>query len=212
MLANPFFVRALLKLAIDNLYVDYYIRIMSAVFGVWNLDFFRGFNKTICFEIGSLPALLLYFIVALYPLLLMVLTYLIIYWYNCNCTPVSLVRKPLAACSSYYRSTRVTRKRYTGTAVINSFAAYILLSNIKLLSIILDILTPVTVYHFTIPDNISQVTRLYYNITTTYFGYRHLPYALVAIVILLVIVVLPTVLLVLYPFRWFQGLKNLLPS
>ena len=55
MLANPFFMRALLTSPIDNLYVDYYIRIMTAVFfGVWNLDLFRGFNKTICFEIGSI--------------------------------------------------------------------------------------------------------------------------------------------------------------
>ena len=212
MLANPFFVRALLTSAIDNLYLDYSIRIMSSVFGVWNLDFFRGFNKTVCFEIGSLPALLLDFIVALYPLLLMVLTYLIIYWYNCNCTPVKFVRKLLATFSSYFRSTRVTGKRYTGTSIINSFAAYILLSNVKLLSTCVDILTPVTVYHFTSPDNVSQVTRLYYDATITYFGYSHLPYAVLAIAILLVLVVLPMVLLVLYPFRWFQGLKNLLPS
>ena len=212
MLANPFFIRALLTSPIGNLYVDYYIRIMSAVFGVWNLDFFRGFNKTVCFEIGSLPALLLDFIVALYPLLLMVLTYLIIYLYNCNCTPVRLARKTLAAFSSYFRSTRITGKRYTGTSIINSFAAYILLSNVKLLSTCVDILTPVTVYHFTTPDNVSQVTRLYYDATITYFGYSHFPYAVLAIAILSVLVVLPTVLLVLYPFRWFQRLKNLLPS
>ena len=211
MLANPFFVRALLTSSVDNLYVGYYIRIMTAVYGVWNLDFFRGFNKTVCFEIGSLPALLLDFIVALYPLLLMVLTYLIIYLYNCNCTPVRLVRKPLATFSSYFRSTRVTGKRYTGTSIINSFAAYILLSNVKLLSTCVDILTPVTVYHFTTPDNVSKVTRLYYDATIAYFGYSHLPYAALAIAILLVLVVLPIVLLVLYPFRWFQGLKNLLP-
>ena len=212
MLANPFFVRALLIVTINNLYLEYYIRIMSAVFGVWNLDFFRGFNKTICFEIGSLPALLLDFIIAFYPLLLMVLTYLIIYLYNCNCTPVKLVRKLLAAFSSYFRSPRITGKRYTGTSIINSFAAYILLSNVKLLSTCVNILTPVTVYHFTTPDNISQVTRLYYDATITYFGYSHLPYAVFAIAILLVFVILPTVLLVLYPYRWFQRLKNLLPS
>ena len=113
---------------------------------------------------------------------------------------------------SSYRSTRITGKRYTGNSIINSFAAYILLSNVKLLSTCVDILTPVTVYHFNSPDNVSQVTRLYYDATITYFGYSHLPYAVLAIAILLVLVVIPIVLLVLYPFRWFQRLKNFLPS
>ena len=155
MLANPFFVRALLTSAIDNLYVDYYIRIMTAltaVFGVCNLDFFRGFNKTVCFELGSLPALLLDFIVPLYPLLLMVLTYLIIYLYNYNCALVRLVIKPFIAFSSYSRSSRVTGNRYTGTSISDSIAAYIILSNVKVFYTCADILTPAIVYHFTTPE------------------------------------------------------------
>ena len=132
----------------------------------------------------------------------MVLTYIFICLYNCNCTPVRLVRKTLAAFSSYFRSTRV----------IDSFAAYILLSKVKLLSTCVDILTPAVLFTTSLLGNISQVTRLYHNATITYFGYSHLPYAVLGTAILLVLVILPTVLLVLYPFQWFQRLKNFLPS
>ena len=48
--------------------------------------------------------------------------------------------------------------------------------------------------------------RLYFDATFVYFGRDHLPYAILALVMLLVFVILPMLLLFLYPFRWFQNL------
>jgi len=206
LLANPFFIRALLSTELNNF--KFCVRMLGVVFGVWNLDFFRSFNKSVCFEINTLPTLLLDFVVALYPLLLMVSTYIFITLYNRNCTPVKLIGKPLLLFFSYFKCNR----NNTSTSLINSFSTYILLSNVKLFSTSVDILTPVTLYRFTTPNNVTEVTRLYYDATITYFGYHHLPYAILAIAILSALVFLPIIVLILYPFKWFQRIKNYLPS
>ena len=44
-----------------------------------------------------------------------------------------------------------------------------------------------------------------------YFGSRHLPYAILAMSVLTVFVLLPNLLLILYPFRWFQRLLSFFP-
>ena len=44
-----------------------------------------------------------------------------------------------------------------------------------------------------------------------YFGHQHLSYAILAIVVLVLFALFPTVLLAVYPFRWFQKLLNLFP-
>ena len=49
---------------------------------------------------------------------------------------------------------------------------------------------------------------LYYDGTIDYFGPEHLPYAVPAIVMALLFVVLSTLLLLLYPFRCFQYILN----
>ena len=49
---------------------------------------------------------------------------------------------------------------------------------------------------------------LYYNGTTKYFSKEHLPYAVLAITVLLVFTFLPILLLCLYPCRCFQQLLN----
>ena len=49
---------------------------------------------------------------------------------------------------------------------------------------------------------------LYFYGTIEYFGKAHLPYAIVAIIVLLVFIITPTLLLLLYPFAWFQRLLS----
>ena len=44
-----------------------------------------------------------------------------------------------------------------------------------------------------------------------YFGPDHRPYAILAVSVLTIFVIFPTLLMILYPFRWFQKALNLLP-
>ena len=56
---------------------------------------------------------------------------------------------------------------------MNSFAAFLLLSNFKLFRVSVDILTPVKVHYFGTPDMVNLTWRLYYDPTVEYFGIEH---------------------------------------
>ena len=52
---------------------------------------------------------------------------------------------------------------------------------------------------------------LYYAVDIEYFGSKHLPYGILAIVMCLFFVILPVTTLALYPFTFFQRILNLFP-
>ena len=85
--------------------------------------------------------------------------------------------------------------------VIDAYATFFLRTFMKVLNTTVDILTPVTATDLT-SGNTTRV--LYYDGTVDYFGTEHLPYAVLAIVFCTVLTIVPTLLLLLYPFRWFQ--------
>ena len=184
----------------------YPIQIVGSFYGIWNLDFFRMVNLGICLETSSLFNLTLDLVVAVYPLLLMIVTYLMIRLYDRNFRPLVMLWRPFRRIFSLFREKWDIR-----SSVIDSFATFFLLSNVKFLSVVYDLLSPVEVYQLSSSGNFSISQKLYYDATIDYFGSTHLPYAILAIVVLVVFVLLPVLILLLYPFRWFQKILNVLP-
>ena len=86
------------------------------------------------------------------------------------------------------------------TSVIEVFGTFLLLSNVKFLSVSFDLLTPTEVHSI---NGSSLGLFLYYDASIAYFGKEHLPYAVLALLLLLIFVLLP-MLLLLYPMRCFQ--------
>ena len=83
----------------------------------------------------------------------------------------------------------------------------------RLLSVAYDLLLPVHVYDLTSSgQTISYTRRLFYDATVTYFGETHFPYAVMAIVVVIMFAILPALLFILYPLRCFQKFLNLLPA
>ena len=54
------------------------VRTITAVYGIWNLDFFHTLIPHICLEVNTLQALALDYAIACYPLLLIVVSYVLI--------------------------------------------------------------------------------------------------------------------------------------
>ena len=187
---------------------EYYalVKIVGLLYGIWNLDFIRPLDLGICLETSSLFNLTLDLLVAVYALLLMIVTYLMIHLYDCNFRPLVLLWRPFGRMFSLFRDKWDIR-----SSVIDSFATFFLLSNVKFLSVAYDLLFPVQVYQLSSSGNFTQPWRLYYDANIPYFGSTHLPYAILAIVVLAVFVLLPVLILMLYPFRWFQKILNVLP-
>ena len=182
------------------------VQSLATLYGFWNLDFFRSFNFDICLGTDTLQTLALDLIVGAYPLLLMVISYILIELYDRNFRAFAIIWKPLRKLFSLFRENWDLR-----TSLIDSFTTTLLLTNVKFQSVSFDLLTPVTVYHLNATGNWTYSARLMYDATVPYFGSRHLPYAILGLIVVLLLAILPVLLLVLYPFRCFQRLLNLFP-
>ena len=184
--------------------VKIYAYTLFGYLGIWNLDFFRFAYTPFCLHpnASTLQVLSLDYIIAAYPLALIILTYTLVRLHYHNCTLVVWLWRPFISCFA-----RCRRQWDIQNSLVDAFATFLLLSYIKLLSASLDILIPTFSWDM---DDTLQPAVLYYDGTVEYFGkdYVHMPYALLAIAVLLVFIFLPILLLCLYPCRCFQRFLN----
>ena len=180
-------------------------KLLFSLYGIWNLDFFRPFYSDLCLGIGILPTLALDYVIAVYPLLLIITSYLLIVLHNKNFRVVTILWRPFYALFALFR-----RNWDIKTSVIDAFATFFFLSNVKFLSASFDLLVQTPVYQL-YPDHYNYTFGLHYAADVEYFGSEHLPYGILAIVMLCVFAILPCTVLVLYPFAFFQKFLNLFP-
>ena len=60
-------------------------RLISIPYTIWNLDFFRSLSLNICLDLATLQTLALDYAIAIYPLLLVVITYVVIELHASGC-------------------------------------------------------------------------------------------------------------------------------
>ena len=160
------------------------------------MDFFRTLIPHICVDIDTLEALALDYAIAFYPLILLVITYALIEVHACNFRAVKSMSIPFHKCAKHLKIQWDFR-----ASIVEAFATFLLLSYIKFLSVSFDLLVPTRVFHV----NGSLVGMyLYYDATIEYFGDKHLPFAVLALFVMLVFIFFPLLLLLLYPMRFFQ--------
>ena len=199
-ITSPIFLRGFVNhKSHGNTFFNYYVQILATVYGIWNLDFFRTFVPPICFPLSSLQVLALDYIVAIYPIFLLVLFYTMIALYERNVQLAVFLLKPLVRLSLCFR-----RQWDVKSSVIDSFASFILLSFMKISSTSAYFLTA------TSARDVHGGWQGYYvfiDPSIIYFSKSHLPYAITVIVIC-VIWGSFTIFLLLYPMLWFQRLLN----
>ena len=182
------------------------LRYFESLYGIWNLDFFRTFDHGICLGTDTLQTLSLDIAVGIYPLLLMVLSYVLIDLYDRNFRLLVILWKP------FLKIFRLFHKNWEiRTSVIDAYATFFFLSNVKFLSVSFNLLVPVKVYQLSSSKGFNPTFRLYYDATVSYFGEHHFPYAILAIAILFFFVLFPVLLLILYPCSCFQNILNMFP-
>lgn len=173
-----------------------------AACGIINLDFFRLQYSPFCIHPRSttLQVLILDYVIALYPLILILVTYVCVKLHDHSIFVVHLW-------SPFYKCFIKIRKEWNITeSLIEVFATFFLLSYVKILNTSLQLLTPQYLYDQ--QGDILPQLYLKADGTVEYFRQHHLPYALVALVIVLFFNILPMVLLFLYPCRCFQRCLN----
>ena len=130
---------------------------------------------------------------------------ILIVLYDRNYRVITIIWMPFQFFFSLFK-----RRWEVRASPVDAFSTFFLLSNIKFLNVSFDLLTPTRVYHL-YGDTYDYTYALYYSGDIEYFGREHLPYGILAIVMLCVFVILPVAILTLYPFAFFQKFLNLFP-
>ena len=183
------------------------VKLLGSMYGIWNLDFFRMYYPGFCLKIGMLATLCLDFAIALYPLVLMAVTYGLVKLYDQNYKLLIVLWKPFGTFLGIFQNSWEIR-----TSIIDSFSTFFFLSNMKFLSVCFDMLVPVRVHEFTDARFVNQTWRLYYDATVIYFKGIHVYYGSIAIIILFCFVFLPVLVLLFYPFTLCQKSFTIFPN
>ena len=174
------------------------IKLIVAIFSLWNLDILRSVYTPFCIhpKMTAMDVLALDYLVGVYPLVLIVLTYFAVMLHDRHSLAVR-IWKPA------YRFFLMIRREWDiRGSLIKAFATFMILSYVKILDVSFDILTPVNL--LTIEGKYLNQKYLYNDGEVPYFGKRHLPYAILAIVMLTIFNIFPVILLLLYPCKTFQ--------
>ena len=172
------------------------VRILLAIYGFWNLDFFRTLIPHICLKVDTLQALALDYSIAFYPLALIIVTYVLIELHARNIRIIVWIWRPFHRCFARFRQQWDIRN-----STVDAFATFLVLSNVKLLSVSFDLLIPARVYS---TNGSLFGLYLFYDASVEYFGNKHLPYAILALFVVLIFIIFPILLLLLYPMQCFQ--------
>ena len=180
--------------------IDILARLLESAYGVWNLDSFRTLYGPICLDIPMLLTLALDYTAAFYSLFLIMLTYLLIQLHSHNIRIIVYFWKHIEHILTFFEENWSMH-----ASVVNVF--FFLLSYVELLNVSFTLLMPTTLY-----DIHGHMIGyfLYHDASIRYFGPEHLTYGVTAIIVLLGFVIMPTLFLTLYPFKWFQKCLNCL--
>ena len=102
--AQTFAAPANARIVLGATMIDYnpsttlFCQFIFAFYGIWNLDFFRTLLPPICLRINTLQALALDYLITFYPLVLIIMTYLLIDLYDRKFRVLILLWKPFNQC------------------------------------------------------------------------------------------------------------------
>ena len=171
---------------------------LLSLFTIWNLDPLRLASPPFCLHpnMTILHVLSLDYLIGVYPLFLIVLTYIAVTLHDRYPIVVKIWRPA-------YRVLRCIRREWNiRGSLIQAFATFLTLSYVKMLTTSFDLLTPVHLK--TVEGRTLNQTHLFINGEIAFFGSEHLPYGVLAVVVLAVFNLMPTLLLLLYPSKCFQ--------
>ena len=139
-------------------------------------------ENNICFKVGSLASLSLELGIAIYLLVLMTISYIMIRLYDSNFNPFLVVWQPFKLLSArFYRQWSVR------TSFISIFAAFFFLTSIKSLLVCIQILNPIRVIHHSPMEPVKTSWRLYHDPNIPFLGPHHLMFLIPALIILLML-------------------------
>ena len=190
-----------LRLIITHEYsfTQQYFGILASLCGICNLDFFYYIIPPFCVSphLKSIHILFFNYFTSFYSFCLISITWTCIALHSRNYQPFVWLWTKLQRC--FYLS----KQRDSRRTMIDVFATFLLLSYTKLL------LTSIVIFQLSRIRNINRLPlRLIPAVDPSiqYFSREHIPFVLIAITIFVGAVLLPALLLALYPIKVFRSL------
>lgn len=171
----------------------------ATVYGFWNLDFFRFANPDyFCLHpsLSTLGIMSLDYLIALYPLIIIVLMYVMVESHGWGYRVLVFLWKPFSCCFVRFRH-RLNIK----TSLVDAFVTFFSLSYVKSLGTTVDLMVTTPVWDV---NGTHLHSRVYYDGTMHFFKGRHVIYAVISLTCFLFFNLLPIIFLLLYPRRFFQ--------
>ena len=173
----------------------------------WILQLFTFVIPPFCISesLTSVHIKLLSLVPAVYPLVLVIITCILMELHARNYRVIHMIWKPFGTFLSKLKIMAVT-----SDAVIQAFATFILLSASTLTYIVSAILMKSPVYRST--DGMVHETIIYADPTIVWFSQKHVLYILTAAVPYISLVLIPSLLLCVYPTRIYRYLSRFLSA
>ena len=180
------------------------LNFIVALYDIWNLDFFRYIIPPFCIssKLKLIHVLFMSYISAVYPVCLIIITWIWIELVSRGYRPLVWIWKTTGRCFGG-ANWKWDKKR----TIVDAFATFLLLSYTKLLIQSLTILAPSRIQLLSTTGNYSEVTRSL-DPSIDYYGTEHLPFAIFALIIFIMFVILPALLLALFPLKAFRLLLS----
>ena len=165
------------------------LKLTVAVMDMWNLDVLRHLVPPFCVSssLSNFQVHVIRLVSALYPLVLVVASYLLIELHARNCEVVVFLWKPFHKCFAHFR-----RKWDPKSSNITAFSTFITLTVLKLWFAVLDLFQPTRIDFGSAPVRNSMYIDPYMHLKTMYFALIPTAIAIIAI---------PTAILCIYPIR-----------
>ena len=176
---------------LSGLYVEYFGQkaneMITTILGIWNLDYFRLVMPPLCISssLKAVDCVLFQYILAIYPLLFTGVAYLCI-----DCQRFSICCSRFKKCLSKVYKTWDPKR-----TILHTFATFFLLSYTKLLFTSLSLLLSVHSHDVT-GQKIPKSVVLLFDPSIRFPHSEHVPYASIALFVLLTCIIPPPILLV----------------
>ena len=166
----------------------------------WNLHFLKSVIPPFCISenLTGIDVLMLSSLTPMYPLLLVLITYILMELHGTRKFRVLHILWQLICIA--LKKLRVNE--VTGTAVINAFATFIFFSSTTTMYAVYVMTEMVTILSNI--DGSKYKVSLYYDPGTVYKSPKHLMFLVAALIECVIIVVIPSLLMLLYPTRVYR--------
>ena len=204
-IASVFFYPALITIP-QYLFGYWPLQVLLALYGFWNLDFMQFMVPPFCVSprLSTLGFISLSYISSLYPLLLCIITYSLIELHARDNWLLIRIWRP------FHRFFVNMRRPWNiQSSVIQSFATFILLSYGKNMFTSFTLIQGQRIVELDVDTNtLRTMSPRSIDLGAPYFGATHAPYGTLGLCVGVITILLPLVLVLLYPTRVFPKLTG----